>query len=356
MILIGMNYACLLVGSVSASLVSKFYFIHKGSSRWVSTLVQCAGFPLLIPFIYIPHYLFPSISPGKRPFSRLIARPRILGLSLFVGLLLGVNNLLFSWGNSYLPLSTSSLLLSSQLAFNLILSIILVKQKVNFHNLNCVVLLSLASVLLALSTHHDRPQGLTHSEYLVGFFCTIGAGLLFAFYLPLMEIIYRNVDSYSMVMEMQVVMEAAATALAVVGMAVDKGGFKEMVNESRNVFDLDACVYWWTIAGNVVMWQACFMGTAGMVFLTTSLTGGICTTALMMFNVTAGVLVYGDPFNSLKAVSTVLCCWGFCSYLYGMYVKLKEEEKKKLIEEQKSKLHFGIGLERPSKSGPNANF
>ncbi|XP_047309790.1 probable purine permease 4 [Impatiens glandulifera] len=327
-ILIGMNYACLLVGSVSATLVSKFYFIHKGSSRWVSTLVQCAGFPLLIPFIYIPHYLFPSISPGNRPFSRLIARPRILGLSLFVGLLLGVNNLLFSWGNSYLPLSTSSLLLSSQLAFNLILSIILVKQKVNFHNLNCVVLLSLASVLLALSTHDDRPQGLTQSEYLVGFFCTVGAGLLFALYLPLMEMIYRNVDSYSMVMEIQVVMEAAATALAVVGMAVVKGGFKEMVNESRNVFDMGPCVYWWTIAGNVVMWQACFMGTAGMVFLTTSLTGGICTTALMMFNVAAGVVVYGDPFNGLKAVSTVLCCWGFCSYLYGRYVvKLKEEEE-----------------------------
>ncbi|XP_047314476.1 probable purine permease 4 [Impatiens glandulifera] len=332
MILIGMNYACLLVGSVSASLVSKFYFIHKGSSRWVSTLVQCAGFPLLVPFIYIPHYFFPSISTGKRPFSRLIARPRILGLSLFVGLLLGVNNLLFSWGNSYLPLSTSSLLLSSQLAFNLILSIILVKQKVNFHNLNCVVLLSLASVLLALSTHHDRPQGLTQSEYLVGFFCTVGAGLLFALYLPLMEIIYRNVDSYSMVMEMQVVMEAAATALAVVGMAVDKGGgFKEMVNESRNVFDMGPCVYWWTIAGNVVMWQACFMGTAGMVFLTTSLTGGICTTSLMMFNIAAGVVVYGDPFNGLKAVSTVLCCWGFSSYLYGMYVlNLKKEEEEKL--------------------------
>ncbi|XP_047313587.1 probable purine permease 4, partial [Impatiens glandulifera] len=330
MILIGMNYACLLVGSVSASLVSKFYFIHKGSSRLVSTLVQCAGFPLLIP-----HYFFPSISPGKRPFSRLIARPRILGLSLFVGLLLGVNNLLFSWGNSYLPLSTSSLLLSSQLAFNLILSIILVKQKqkVNFHNLNCVVLLSLASVLLALSANNDRPQGLTQSEYLVGFFCTVGAGLLFALYLPLMEIIYRNVDSYSMVMEMQVVMEAAATALAVVGMAVDKGGgFKEMVNESRNVFDMGPCVYWWTIAGNVVMWQACFMGTAGMVFLTTSLTGGICTTSLMMFNIAAGVVVYGDPFNGLKAVSTLLCCWGFSSYLYGMYVLnlKKEEEEEKL--------------------------
>jgi len=70
------------------------------------------------------------------------------------------------------------------------------------------------------------------------------------------------------------------------------------------------------------------MGTAGMVFLTSSLTGGVCMTALMAMNVLGGVLVYRDEFSGVKGVSTVLCAWGFSSYVYGLYVKMKEEKAK----------------------------
>jgi hypothetical protein len=70
------------------------------------------------------------------------------------------------------------------------------------------------------------------------------------------------------------------------------------------------------------------MGTAGMVFLTSSLTGGICMTALLAMNVLGEVLVYGDEFGGVKVVSTVLCGWGFCSYVYGMYLKMREEKEK----------------------------
>ncbi|GLT98897.1 hypothetical protein SLE2022_163710 [Rubroshorea leprosula] len=134
-----------------------------------------------------------------------------------------------------------------------------------------------------------------------------------------MEMIYRKVYCFSMVMEMQLVMEVAATVLATVGVVWD-GGFME-----RRVFDKGERVYWVTVVGNVVTWQLCFMGTAGMVFLTSSITGGICMTALLAMNVLGGVLVFGDEFGGVKAVSTVLCGWGFCSYVYGMYVKMKLE-------------------------------
>lgn len=314
------NYLCLFLGSLSSSLLSKYYFIHKGSSRWVSTWVQSVGFPILFAPIYLPYFLNCT---DRRPFTGFTTT--IITQSVFVGLLLGVNNLLFSWGVSYLPVSTSSLVLSTQLVFNLILSAIIVKQKINFSNLNCVILLTVSSVLLAIGSSHDRPEGLTREKYFIGFFCTIGAGLLFALYLPVMEKIYQKINCYAMVMEMQLVMESAATVLATVGMAAD-GGFTEMKNEGDKVFDKGPTVYIVTIFFTVVTWQLCFMGTAGMIFLTSSLTGGICMTALLAMNVIGGVVVFHDDFGGVKVVSTVLCVWGFCSYVYGMYRKMKNEK------------------------------
>ncbi|GMN67103.1 hypothetical protein TIFTF001_036166 [Ficus carica] len=310
------NFLFLFVGSVSSSLLSKYYFNHKGSSIWVSTWVQSAGFPLLFPPIFLPFYLFKTTQ--RKPFSHFT--PRIFTLSIVIGLLLGLNNLLFSLGNSYLPVSTSSLLLSSQLAFTLILSVIIVKQKITFSNLNCVVLLVTSSFLLALGSNHDKPEDLTKTNYFLGFVSTVGAGLLFALYLPVMEKIYREVYCYAMVVEMQVVMEVAATVLATIGMAVE-GGFSDMRKESLKAFDKGPAGYWISVFSNVVTWQLCFVGTAGMVFMTTSLTGGICMTALMAVNVLGGVVVYGDKFGGVKAVSTVLTLWGFSSYVYGMYIK-----------------------------------
>ncbi|KAK4723261.1 hypothetical protein R3W88_026040 [Solanum pinnatisectum] len=327
MFFLGINYMLLFIGSISSSLLSKFYFNHKGDSRWVSTWVQSAGFPLLLLPICLPFYVFKSTH--RKPFTNLT--PKMLLLSIVIGFFLGLNNLLFSWGNSYLPVSTNSLVLSSQLVFTLITSFIIVKQKITYTNLNCVILLTISSVMLALGSSHDKPKDLTKTKYFIGFFSTIGAGLLFALYLPLMEKIYKEVSCYSMVMEMQIVMELAATVLATLGMIIDDG-FSEMKKEGKNVFDLGEKAYWLTVMFNMVTWQFCFMGTAGMVFLTCSLTGGVCMTALIAVNVLGGVIVFGDNFGGIKVVSTLLCIWGFSSYLYGMYMKRKEEE-----EEEKKK-------------------
>ncbi|CAN6975030.1 unnamed protein product [Brassica rapa subsp. trilocularis] len=344
------TYGCLFVGSIASSLLAKYYFVHGGSSRWVSTWVQSAGFPLLLGLIYFPHFVFKTTK--RRPFTRFTHRHLLF--SVVIGLILGFNNFLFSWGTSYLPVSTSSLLLSTQLIFTLILSVIIVKQKVTFSNLNCVVLLTLSSVLLALGSSQDKPAGLTKTKYFIGFLSTIGAGLLFALYLPVTERVYRSVYCYAMVMEMQLVMEFSATVFATIGMAFD-GGFKEMVKEANQVFTKGPTVYW-TVAifANVVTWQLCFAATSGMVYLTSGITGGICMTALLAMNVIGGicmtallamnviggVVVYGDAFGGVKIVSTVLCIWGFSSYVYGIYVKMKKDEKNEKEEEEKG--HSGM--------------
>ena len=65
--------------------------------------------------------------------------------------------------------------------------------------------------------------------------------------------IYKKVYCYSMVMEMQLVMEIVATTLSTVEKASDCR-YSEMKREGQMVYDKGPAVYCFTIIGNVVMW------------------------------------------------------------------------------------------------------
>ncbi|KAL6615222.1 hypothetical protein ACP70R_037492 [Stipagrostis hirtigluma subsp. patula] len=303
------NYAALFVGSLSSSMLSRFYFAHGGADRWLATLVQSAGFPGFTP--------------------RLVLYCVLLGL-----VIMGLNNLLYSCGASYLPVSTTSLLLSMQLAFTLALAAALVRVPLSFANLNAVVLLTLSSLLLALRRGAGHGGGLSDAGgasvatsspegYTAGVAATLGAALLFALYLPGAELVYRHggVTGFRMVVEAQVIMEAVATALSAAGMAASSAGGSAPWSGVEATWDLSPAAYYAVVGAAVVSWQLCFLGTAGTVYLTTSLHGGICMTALLAVNVAGGVVVFGDEFGPEKAIAMLLCFWAFSSYIYGEYKK-----------------------------------
>ncbi|CAO2206293.1 unnamed protein product [Urochloa humidicola] len=329
-LLLAVTYAALFAGSLSSSLLSRFYFAHGGADRWLATLVQSAGFPFLLLVLLLAG---PPASGKKVMMFFGGFTPRLVVYCVLLGLVMGLNNLLYSCGTSYLPVSTTSLLLSMQLAFTLALAAALVRVPLSFANVNAVVLLTLSSLLLALrheaavtgsDTGDAAATATASADYMLGVAATLGAALLFALYLPAAELVYRHggVTGFRMVVEAQVIMEAVATAVSGAGMVASAGGNnKGPWGGVEAAWDLSPAAYYAVVGAAVVSWQMCFFGTAGTVYLTTSLHGGICMTALLAVNVAGGVVVFGDEFGAEKGVAMVLCLWAFSSYVYGEYKK-----------------------------------
>ena len=99
------------------------------------------------------------------------------------------------------------------------------KQKFTSYSINAVVLLTIGAGVLALHTRNDRPSGETNKEYFSGFFMTLGASALYGFVLPLVELTYKKAKqaiTYSLVMEIQMVISLFATILCSIGMLINK--------------------------------------------------------------------------------------------------------------------------------------
>ncbi|KAK9162313.1 hypothetical protein Syun_003215 [Stephania yunnanensis] len=84
-----------------------------------------------------------------------------------VGVFVGLDNFLYTLGLSYIPVSTSSILYATQLAFIAVFARIIVRQKFTPFTINSVVLMTLGSALLGLRTSGDRPAGVTGKGYLL---------------------------------------------------------------------------------------------------------------------------------------------------------------------------------------------
>ncbi|KAG2303779.1 hypothetical protein Bca52824_032430 [Brassica carinata] len=282
----------LAIGTCGGPLLTRLYYKNGGQRIWFMSFLSTAGFP----FILIPLGSSCLLPPPQKPQQLrkhrkkteifLMETPMIMA-SIFIGLLIGLDNYCFAYGLAYLPVSTMSLIVGTQLGFNAIFSFFMVKQTFTPFSINAIVLLTTGTGILALCGGGDRAGDVSHEEYVVVFLVTLTAAVLYAFILPFVELTYNKVRqeiTFTLVLEMQMVMCIAASCFCIVGMLVE-GDFKPI----------------------------------GVVFCASSLASGVLISALLPVTEVLAVVCLREKFQAEKGVALLLSLWGFVSYFYGEY-------------------------------------
>ncbi|XP_060169973.1 purine permease 3-like [Lycium barbarum] len=315
------------VGICGGPLMLRLYFVEGGSRIWLNSWLQSGGWPLtLIPLAFL--YLYRRKIEGSDAKFYFIT-PQIFIASFIIGVLTGLDAFLYTWGASKLPVSTSTLLISAQLAFTAIGAFFIVKVKFMPYSINAVVLLIVGAVLLGIRANGDRPEGVTSKAYILGFIMTLLAAALYGLILPFIELIYlkaKQAITATLVLEIQMVMCFAATAFCTVGMIANKD-FQEISREAKQ-FNLGEARYYIVVVWSAMIWQCFFVGAVGVIYLSSSLMSGVIISVLLPVTEVLGVIFFNEKFSSEKGLSLFLSLWGFVSYFYGEFKQTKKQKIK----------------------------
>ncbi|KAF7138005.1 hypothetical protein RHSIM_Rhsim07G0207800 [Rhododendron simsii] len=218
-----LNAIFLTIGGCGGPMVMRLYFLHGGNRVWLSSWLETGGWPInFIPLLVT--YLNRRHKEG--PAAKLIfMQGPLFFASILIGVLTGLDDYLYAYGLDRIPVSTSALVIASQLAFTALFAFILVKQKFTPYSIIAIVLLTVGAGILAIHASSDRPEGESSKEYYIGFIMTVAASVLYGFVLPLIELTYkkaRQAITYTLVLEIQLVMCFVATVFCTVGMVINK--------------------------------------------------------------------------------------------------------------------------------------
>lgn len=229
-ILLIINCFILALGNSGGPLIMRLYFIHGGNRVWLSSFLETAGFPLMLLPLTVSYikrrrlHRRNAATTESGKLNLISMKPPLFLAVAFIGIITGLDDYLYAYGVARLPVSTSALIIASQLGFTAVFAFLLVKQKFTAFSINAVVLLTIGAGVLAMHTSGDRPNGESTKQYVIGFITTVAAAALYGFVLPLIELVYKKTKqplTYSLVMEIQFVMCMFATLFCAVGMIVN---------------------------------------------------------------------------------------------------------------------------------------
>ncbi|KAG9450751.1 hypothetical protein H6P81_010716 [Aristolochia fimbriata] len=321
MLLLFINISLLAVGNAGGPLLTRLYYLQGGSRIWFTSLLLTGGWPIMLVPLFVSYFqrrrrrsisnnITSSSSSTSSTKFFLIGR-RLFMAAAFVGVILGLDNFMYAYGLSKLPVSTASLIMSTQLMFNAVFAFLVVKQRFSPFSINSLFLLTLGAVVLGLHSTSDMPATESRSKYILGFFITLGCAALYGVMLPLLQLAYtksENQNTYTHVIEVQTVMSITATAFSAIGMAVNND-FQGVAREI-SAFGLGDVKYVVVVVSGAVMWQFFFLGLTGVVSCSSSLLAGVVEAALLPTTQILAVIFFHEKFNAEKGISLALALWG----------------------------------------------
>ncbi|KAK8989481.1 hypothetical protein V6N11_063905 [Hibiscus sabdariffa] len=320
---IGLFTFCTLCGQSGATLLGRLYYEKGGKSQWLATLTQLAGFPILILY-----YCFSPLKNSTTTSSSTSPPPSAAVLaSVYVslGLLVAGFCFLYSTGLRYLPVSTYSLICTSQLAFNAFFSYFFNSQKFTPFIINSLILLTISSILLVSHEDSSTPENVSKGKYVIGFICTITASALNGLTLALTQFCFWKVikrESFSAVMDMIIYQSLVAASAIAVGLFIS-GEWKGLKGEMEE-YELGKIPYVMVLVWICILWQGFALGGTALLFEVSSLFANAVTVVALPVVLILAVIFFNNEMDCIKGVATVLAIWGFLSYAYQQYLDDQE--------------------------------
>ncbi|CAI0545153.1 unnamed protein product [Linum tenue] len=311
-----------LLGQSGANLLGRLYFLKGGTSKWISSVVQVVGFPILLPFYLLATTAKHDDDDDGKPRPS----PYTLGaIYASLGLIIGINCFFYSVGLQYLPVSTYTLLCASQLAFNSFFSYFINGQKFTPFIVNSLVLLTISSVLLVFNNEESASSSsappIPRAKYVIGFFSTLGASALFGLVLSATQFVFVKVirrQTFRHVMDMVIYENLVASVVTVVGLFAS--GEWEGLGREMDGYGPGTVSYLMTLIWIAVFWQMYSIGALGLIFEVSALFCNSISVVGLPIVPIAAVFFFHDKMSGVKGISMALAVWGFVSYVYQYYV------------------------------------
>jgi len=316
-ILVFISIFFLISAQAISVLLGRFYYNEGGNSKWISTLVQTGGFPIL----YLPLSLLPASQSSSSSSSSSSSFKTLVWIYLSLGFAIGLDNFLYSVGLLYLSASTYSILCASQLAFNGVFSYYINSQKITCLIFFSVLFLSISAVLVSLDDDSNSPSGDSKWSYLIGCFCAVFASLIYSLQLSLMQFSFEKVlksETLSMVLEMQIYTSLVASCVAVIGLFAS--GEWMLLSVEMEEFQEGQVIYVLTLVGAAVSCQLGCVGAVALIFLVSSLFSNLISTLSLIVTPLAAIAVFHDKLTEVKMVAMPIAFTGFTFYIYQNYL------------------------------------
>lgn len=307
-----------LLGQSIATLLGRLYYDKGGKSKWMATLVQVVGFPVLFPLYYIM-----PVEKTQTNYT-LLSLPSPLkaaSVYIFFGLLMAALCMLYSIGLQYLPVSTFSLICASQLAFNALSSFFFNSQEFTPYIVNSLVLLTMSSTLLVFNGESSLPRGVSKANYVFGFVCAIVSSAGYGLSLSLTQLAFKKVmkrETFKAILDMIIYPAIVASCATVVGLFAS-GEWKTLKAE-MDQYELGKFSYLMTLIWTALSWQLYSIGLVGLIVKVSSLFSNVIATFGLPIVPVLAVIFFHDKMNGIKVVALLLAVWGFISYAYQQYL------------------------------------